>query len=293
MKATKTTHLFHQIRQAANNLNPEEVRSTAHRPVRIGIVADSDASFAAIRDALTGNEAGPRRHEIEQTVMRASGAPDENFDLLLVDEHSGGSAQGFLYSPYDPVGGARRVLEDADQWGLALARLFPPFRKAVAERVIVTVSRENALFSIATALPNVVPSLVSMPWAVGELASDTAFLTANQIRMAFLLAAASGRDVGYREQKAEIASIFAGAFGWRAIARELSGKIPFGAGLIPKAAVAFAGTYVVGLSLERYYRMGRAFTTAERKAAYKEAYERGKSVASSMVSELRERPATT
>jgi hypothetical protein len=184
-------------------------------------------------------------------------------------------------------------LEDADQWGLALARLFPPFRKAVAERVIVTVSRENALFSIATALPNVVPSLVSMPWAVGELASDTAFLTANQIRMAFLLAAASGRDVGYREQKAEIASIFAGAFGWRAIARELSGKIPFGAGLIPKAAVAFAGTYVVGLSLERYYRMGRAFTTAERKAAYKEAYERGKSVASSMVSELRERPATT
>ena len=47
-----------------------------------------------------------------------------------------------------------------------------------------------------------------------------------------------------------------GAFGWRALARELVGKIPMGGGLIPKAAIAYAGTRVVGLSLERLYRIG-------------------------------------
>ena len=96
--------------------------------------------------------------------------------------------------------------------------------------------------------------ILALPWAVGEFASDTAFLTMNQIRMAFMLAAANDRTVGYREQKSEIASLFAGAFGWRAIARELIGVIPMGAGIIPKAGIAFAGTFVMGMSLEQFYQ---------------------------------------
>ncbi len=72
--------------------------------------------------------------------------------------------------------------------------------------MVKKVAKENALFSLATALPDIVP-FISLPWAVGEFASDTAFLTANQIRMAFLLAAANDRDVGYHEQRGEIASI--------------------------------------------------------------------------------------
>jgi hypothetical protein len=98
-----------------------------------------------------------------------------------------------------------------------------------------------------------------------------------------MLAAASDRKVGYREQRAEIASLFAGAFGWRAIARELAGKIPMGGGLIPKAAIAFAGTYVVGASLERYYRVGYGYTPEERRAAYDQALERGKEIAAGLV----------
>ena len=136
--------------------------------------------------------------------------------------------------------------------------------------------------------PGVMP-LISAPWAVGEFASDTAVLTANQVRMAFMLAAASDRTVGYREQRAEIASLFAGAFGWRAIARELVGKIPFGGGLIPKAAVSFAGTYVIGISLERLYRVGYGLTPEERKQAYQRALERGKEIAASLVNQYRGR----
>jgi hypothetical protein len=114
----------------------------------------------------------------------------------------------------------------------------------------------------------------------------------NQIRMAFYLAAASDRSVGYREQKSELASIIAGAFGWRALARELIGKVPFGGGLIPKAAVSYAGTFAVGVSLERLYRLGYGFTREERRAVYEEAYEHGRQIAGMLLDGLRQRKAS-
>jgi uncharacterized protein (DUF697 family) len=146
----------------------------------------------------------------------------------------------------------------------------------VASRIIGRTSRENALFSIVTALPDVIPNLLELPWAIGEFATDTAFLTMNQIRMALMLAASYGRPVGYAAQKLEIAGIVASAFGWRAISRELVGKIPFGGGLIPKAAVAFAGTYVMGLGLEKINRTGSGLTKQERRDAYAEAFAKGR-----------------
>jgi len=149
------------------------------------------------------------------------------------------------------------------------------------------VARENALFSIAAALPNVVPSVFEVAWALGEFASDTAFLTMNQVRMAFLIAAASDHAVGYREQRVQIAAIVGGAFGWRSLARELAGKVPFGDGLVPKAAIAYAGTYVVGLGLERFYRIGYGLTLEERRSAYEEAFERGKELLSSLLEAAR------
>jgi hypothetical protein len=142
------------------------------------------------------------------------------------------------------------------------------------------------MFSIATSIPNIAPYL-GLIWSPAEFASDTAFLTLNQIRMIFMLGAASDRVAGYSEQKSEIASVITGAFGWRAVARELAGKIPAGAGIIPKAAIAYAGTWVVGSSIERLYRIGYGYTRAERKQAYSEAFDRGKEVASAVVRKFR------
>jgi hypothetical protein len=171
---------------------------------------------------------------------------------------------------------------------LALARTIYPFRGPVVDQIIKTVSKENALFALATAVPAILP-FISIPWAVGEFASDTAFLTMNQVRMAFQIAGASDRIIGYREQRAEMASLVAGAFGWRALARELIGHIPLGGGLIPKAAVAYAGTFVVGVSLDRYYRIGYGLTREERKSAYEGAYEHGKTVARALLESHRSR----
>ena len=148
----------------------------------------------------------------------------------------------------------------------------------MADKIVQRISRENALFALVTALPNVIPSVIDLPWAIGEFATDTAFLTMNQIRMALLMAGAHGQIIGYAEQKAQIAVIAAGAFWWRALARELVGKIPLGGGLIPKAAVAFAGTYVVGLGLEKVNRTGMGLSRQEKKDAYANAFAQGKEV---------------
>ena len=106
-------------------------------------------------------------------------------------------------------------------------------------------------------------------------------------RMAFLLAGAHDHPVGYRQQKAQVASVIAGAFGWRAIAREVVSKIPFGGGVIGKAGISYAGTWVVGRSLERLYRVGGNLTYGERKKMYSEGLERGKQIAEKFMAAFR------
>jgi len=59
--------------------------------------------------------------------------------------------------------------------------------------------------------------------------------------------------------------------------------------LIPKAAIAWAGTYAVGLSLERLYRLGYGFTRAERQAVYHDAFKHGKEVSRMLLGDLRHR----
>src|SRR5258708_11630975 len=99
-----------------------------------------------------------------------------------------------------------------------------------------------------------------------------------QLRMALMRAGAHDHPIGYREQKSQIAGVIAGAFGWRAIARELVSKIPFGGGVIGKAGISYGGTWVVGRSLERLYRVGSHLTPIERKQFYEEGMQRGKHV---------------
>ena len=71
-----------------------------------------------------------------------------------------------------------------------------------------------------------------------------------------------------------------------------AGEIPLGGGLIPKAAIAWTGTQVVGASMERLYRLGYAYTREERKSAYHDLFERGKQMAQSLMDMLH-RPQTT
>jgi len=285
---------FHSIRDALASLNPHEMREHAERPVRLFLYAGDDYEFRRMEEffAPPSLSAG-KRAELESVLFRATesvpaSAPN---DLEIYYEEGGSrppakSRNAFAFDPANPQRTINEVLKERPDLAIPLSRHIFPFREPVAHRIVKKISKENALFSLATAVPDVIPFL-SLPWAITEFASDTAFLTANQIRMLFFLAAASDRVVGYREQRGEIGTIVLGAFGWRAIARELVGKIPLGGGLIPKAAIAYAGTRVVGLSFERYFRLGYGYSRRERREAYVLAFERGKTIAGSLVNAVR------
>lgn len=281
--------VFQHIKDAIRNLDPEDIRRHTERSLRFFLYADREADYREMEDFLVPRDLSEaRRAQARRVIYRASEStlPVEGNDLEVYFDDSGDLATGssglFTFDPANPRVMIHQVLGRRPDLAVPLGLHVLPFREEVSRRMVKKIARENALFALATAVPDIVP-FISLPWAIGEFASDTAFLTANQIRMAFLLAAANDRDVGYREQQAEIATIVLGAFGWRALARELVGKIPWGGGLIPKAAIAYAGTRVAGLSLERYYRLGKAYTRAERRLAYEDALERGRHLVAGVV----------
>lgn len=282
--------LIQQLREAAGKLNPAEIRASAERRIAIQLRASSESTYAAMFEFLLPAvlSAEKRRRLAAVIHLEGEASAPANFDLTIV-EHGGRASAGdffFVRGSEDTL--VREILAEREDLALPLARCFPAFRGEFVRRTIHKIATENALFSLATSLPNIAP-LVGLAWALGEFATDTAFLTVNQLRLVFLLGAASDRPVGFTEQKTEIASIVAGAFGWRAVARELAGKIPMGGGVIPKAAIAYAGTYVVGASVERLYRVGYGYTRAERKAAYQDAFSKGKEVAAAMLERWRQR----
>lgn len=267
----------------------------AGRAVHIGLMASNEtrlnemwfwlapmAISEAKRQTLAGmvHPLGPE--------MAGMPPPPAHLDIEIWEGGMHGKPErAFTYYPNNPQRTVDEILAKHDDLGLALSRHYMAFRKTVSERIISAICNENVMFSITTSLPNIVPSVLSLPFAIGEFASDTAFLTVNQLRMAFLLAGAHDHPIGYRQQKAQVASVIAGAFGFRAIARELVSKIPFGGGVIGKAGISYAGTWVVGRSLERLYRLGGNLTPGERKQVYSEGLSRGKQIAEKLMETFR------
>ena len=274
------------IKKALSTLNPKQVRELSERSLRIALNAASPEGYQRMENFFLRDLSPARRRESSYSLTRGA-AIGGNYDLVIYDESLPAPPHALIFEHHRPQHIVSRVLDKHYDLGVPLARSFLPFRRPFIERVIAKTARENTMFSITTALPDVIPNLLELPWAVAEFASDTAFLTMNQVRMAFIIAAASDREVGYLEQKPEIATVVGSAFGWRALARQLVGKVPFGGGLIAKAGIAYAGTKVLGLSLDHYYSVGFTYTRAERDRLYAEAFRQGKKVAQRILSYLR------
>jgi uncharacterized protein (DUF697 family) len=146
------------------------------------------------------------------------------------------------------------VLDLAPEHTLALGRRFPAFRPSVVERLILETSRVNAQFAFLSDLPANLPLVGGL---AGDVA-DLAVLTKNQALLVFKLAGVHGRDVQDRVSLAlEIAPVIGGAFVWRTLARSLLGLLPTVIGGLPKAVVAYGGTYAVGEMARYYYSTGR------------------------------------
>lgn len=277
-----------RIKKAISTLNPHQIREMSERPVRVALHAQSQEAYQRMENFFLQDLAPARRRESALQLVRAPiPVLGQGFDIAVYDEEMAVPDSALVFRPAHPRPMIHHALSEYPQLGIGLAKSFLPFRRPFVERVIARTCRENTLFSITTALPDVIPNVIELPWAVAEFASDTAFLTMNQVRMAFLIAGASDREVGYLQQKSEVATVIGSAFGWRALARQLVGKIPFGGGLLAKAAIAYAGTKVLGLSLDRFYSIGFTYTREERDRLYMDAFRQGKKVAIKMVSRFR------
>jgi hypothetical protein len=283
------------IGKAIRSVNPEEVRGMADREIHIGLMASTEASLNEMWFWLAPVEISETKRQILAAMVHPLGPqlpdmppPPARLDIQIWEAGLRNKpADAFTYYRNNPQQTVDDILAKHDEFGIALSRHYLPFRKTVSQKIISAVCNENVMFSVTTSLPNIVPSVLSLPFAVGEFASDTAFLTMNQLRMAFLLAGAHDHPIGYRQQKAQVASVIAGAFGWRAIAREVVSKIPFGGGVIGKAGISYAGTWVVGHSLERLYKVGGNLTGTERKKIYDEGIQRGKLIAQKFLETVR------
>jgi uncharacterized protein (DUF697 family) len=146
-----------------------------------------------------------------------------------------------------------RMVNTASLASLALAHHYPTLRPIVAEQLIRDASRVNAQVALLASLPTLIPVLGLF---LGGMA-DILILTKNQAMLVFKLAVLYDRNVDDKIGiLKEIAPVIGGAFLWRTAARTAVGLAPAPISALPKASIAYLGTYVVGQSARYFYERG-------------------------------------
>jgi uncharacterized protein (DUF697 family) len=97
-------------------------------------------------------------------------------------------------------------------------------------------------------------------------AGDMMAITGIQMMLMLHIEAAYGKDPDVQRMW-QLLPVIGGGFGWRSLARELSGFIPV-AGIAIKGAIAYAGTIVVGEGVTFYYEHGRHMSSGQAKSLY-------------------------
>ncbi len=166
---------------------------------------------------------------------------------------------------------------------LALARHLVPLREPLFAELIEETAKTNAMYALTTGLAEAVPVL-DVPLNL----ADIVVMTKNQLLMSYRLALASGKKGTPRELIGEVLGVIGGGFLFRQGARQLVGLIPV-AGIVPKVAVAYAGTLAIGKAVVAWAAYGAALEPGTLKKFYRQALSRGKHVAQALVAQARKR----
>lgn len=165
---------------------------------------------------------------------------------------------------------------------LSAARSLPGLRPSVARQLVNTTSFTNASYALASALPEQIP-ILSIPFA----AADILVLTKNQALMVYKLGLAHGAPPEFTARIREVLPVIGGAYAWRQLARTLVGLIPVW-GIVPKVAIAYAGTYSTGVAAWRWFADGELISGAKLKDLYDEAIQVGRARAHELVANARQ-----
>lgn len=163
---------------------------------------------------------------------------------------------------------------------MALARHFPLFRVPAARRLINDTCLSNAAYAFSTGMAEIVPVL-NLPLNV----ADMVVLTKAQAFLVYRLGLALGFSTSWQDYVAEFGGVLGGGFVWRQIARQLIGLVPAW-GIIPKVAVSYAGTYVVGHVVLQWYITGKHISRQQIRQLYGRAFALGKQYAQSLVKKM-------
>jgi uncharacterized protein (DUF697 family) len=191
---------------------------------------------------------------------------------------NGGGPNGDLIDNHDATRqlvNAIRGLKAINE--LALARHLPAFRESVSRALVDDTAVANAVYSFGSGILETNP-VADVPLNM----ADIVVLTKNQALMAYKIALAMGLSAEFKQIMPQMATVVGSGFLLRQTARGLIGLIP-GFGLIPKVAIAFAGTYATGEVIYRWCAFGERVTGRALKDTYAHALERGKTFARTLL----------
>lgn len=206
---------------------PPALAQTLRR--ELGISGGDDPRSAAVYVHIWGghdDEAAlkrARRARVPIVALASSDVDDVPY-VLATDVVRLPPGQGF---PLEAL--AKAIAGRLGEEGAPLAARVPLLRGAVAEQLIASFARRNALIAAAVFIPGV----------------DLPVLVRNELRLVLRLHQAYGREADPRARLPEIGVTFAAGVGLRAVARELLDLVPV-AGWAVKGAVAYAGTRALG-----------------------------------------------
>ncbi|MDQ6929276.1 MAG: hypothetical protein M3126_01240 [Candidatus Eremiobacteraeota bacterium] len=148
---------------------------------------------------------------------------------------------------------------------IAVGRNLPALRETVAAKLTRDAANNALKIALASAVVDHVPVIGIVLGALAS-AGDTVAITGLQMMLLLQIEAAYGKDPDVQRMW-QLLPVVGGGFGWRMIARELSGFIPV-AGIGIKGAIAYAGTIVVGEGVTFYYEHGRHMSKNQATAIY-------------------------
>lgn len=213
-------------------------------------------------------------------VVMADGAAEWRGAALRRDGEAGRAVLPAAPQAADVAAGlAPALLEataDRDAVRLALARQLPVLRDPLAAALVEDVARANAAYAFSTGVAEIAPVL-TIPLNL----ADVFVLTKNQLIMAYKVALMAGKHGSVRALMTDVVGVIGGGILFRQIARELVGLIPV-IGIVPKVAVAYAGTRLIGEAIVRWEVHGQRVSRGELRALYDETLAAGRRLAESL-----------
>jgi len=148
---------------------------------------------------------------------------------------------------------------------IAVGRRLPALRETVAAKLTRDASANALKVAVASAVVDHVP-VIGIVLGAFASAGDMVAITGIQLMLLLHIEAVYGKDPDL-QRVWQILPVIGGGFGWRALARELSGFVPV-AGIAIKGAIAYAGTIVVGESVTFFLQHGKHMNKAEAAQIY-------------------------